>query len=157
MPFDTLIHDGRYLLEDFTISYAPSATVLAELQASRQRVTTSERADLLMVADPAAPAGLRAPSNLRKAVERTRALYDDEGLQIDPIPFSLTEANAITRYARHGTVAYTGREASEHRIKAEPLDRFRAIHFATHGLIRDRKSTRLNSSHIQKSRMPSSA
>ena len=34
---------------------------------------------------------------------------------------------------------------------------FQAINSGTPGALEDRKSTRLNSSHIQKSRMPSSA
>ena len=56
--------------------------------------------------------------------------------------------------------------ADDHRIVAEGLSLllasqadFRVIGTAGDGVeaIRDRKSTRLNSSHIQKSRMPSSA
>ena len=82
---------------------------------------------------------------------------------------------------------HLGRDASETTVKSTPLADYRIVYFATHGLVagdikglaepslvlsipaqpsdrddglltaRDRKSTRLNSSHITPSRMPSSA
>jgi CHAT domain-containing protein len=65
-------------------------------------------------------------------------LYEEEGLQVQRIPFSASEAQAIERYAGNGSRIYTGVEASENRIKNEQLDRFRVLHFATHGLISQR-------------------
>lgn len=76
------------------------------------------------------------------AAERTRALYDHEGLQIVPIPSTTAEAKAIARYAPGGSKVYTGDDASEDRVKAERLDRFRIIHFASHALISDWMSRR---------------
>ena len=52
------------------------------------------------------------------------------------------------------------KDASRRRIMEVAAERFRNDGIAASGLatvMRDRKSTRLNSSHIQKSRMPSSA
>jgi CHAT domain-containing protein len=129
------IRNPQYLLEDFTISYAPSATVLAELAAFRPTLNPAARADLLMFANPTLAPALLAQSTPRRAAERTRALYDDEGLQITPIPFSAAEAKVIAQYVGQRGRVYTGSEASERRAKTDSLDHFRVIHFATHGLI----------------------
>ena len=53
----------------------------------------------------------------------------------------------------HGTA--TGREAGQALLR--PGDRQAWLPYDTPGAVRDRKSTRLNSSHSQQSRMPSSA
>jgi CHAT domain-containing protein len=161
LPFETLLSDLRpqtsdfrlektnisdqrptYLLNDFIISYAPSATVLAELDAAQAKLTSVERVDLLAFADPEPAAVLLAQNITTRATERTRSLYDDEGLQVTSIPFSADEAKAIARYARSGSDILTGREASERRAKTDPLDHFRVLHFATHGLISRRTPTR---------------
>ncbi|MEW6212191.1 MAG: CHAT domain-containing tetratricopeptide repeat protein [Acidobacteriota bacterium] len=143
LAFETLIQDAesarsdpsRYLLEDFTISYAPSATVLTELVASASDAPTSERADMAVFADPAFAPALLVPDASPLPSNVARSLYAEEGLQVTRIPFSAAEARAIEQYAGRGSKIYTGAEASESRIKADQLDRFRVIHFATHGLI----------------------
>jgi CHAT domain-containing protein len=65
----------------------------------------------------------------------TRALYEQEGLRVSSIPFSNAEAKSVMRRAGPGSRLFTGEEASEQRAKTEQLNRFRVIHFATHGLI----------------------
>jgi len=157
LPFETLRFVGedsmgpdneaadrraRFLLEDFVISYAPSATVLAELSASRKEWYAMARADLLMLAYPAIVTGPQAHSVPHRASDFTRALYDDEGLEVAPIPFSASEAKNIERYAAAGSEVYTGAQASERRIKSTRLDTFCVIHFATHGLISQRRPAR---------------
>ncbi|RME48132.1 MAG: CHAT domain-containing protein [Chloroflexi bacterium] len=153
LPFETLLVANRprpaardpqshFLLEDFIISYAPSATALAELSASQARLTEIEREDLLALANPQLNTVMLAQRIPGRPAETLRSLYDDEGLQITPLPFSAAEVKAIARYAGSGSQIYTGREASEHRIKTDRLNRFRVTHFATHGLISQRMSAR---------------
>lgn len=152
LPFETLRlsrkntqeSDGQahFLLEEFAISYAPSATVLAELGATEQSLLASERADLLIVADPAIDKDRGSPVGLHSAADYARLLYDDEGLEVTPIPFAGSEAREVERYAGPGSKVYIGTEASERTIKAGKLDSFRVIHFATHAFISLRKPER---------------
>lgn len=157
LPFETLqsvenkqptINDAglhrqaSFLLQEFSISYAPSATVLAELSVTQRSRVATERADLLMIADPAFDTGRRSQAGPRNAADYAQVLYDDEGLEVTPIPFAGAEAWGIEQYGGPGSRAYTGREASEGRIKASKLDSFRIIHFATHALISERKPER---------------
>jgi CHAT domain-containing protein/tetratricopeptide (TPR) repeat protein len=137
LPFETLVDDaaGRYLLEDFTVSYAPSATVLAQLNTPFSESAPAQRSDLLLFSNPSLAPDLIAESSPRTPAKWTRALYEDEGLKVSPIPFSAAEARAVSRYVGQGSAVYLGDEASERRIKTEVLDRFRIIHFATHGLL----------------------
>jgi CHAT domain-containing protein/Tfp pilus assembly protein PilF len=143
LAFETLIQDAefarsdpsRYLLEDFTISYAPSATLLTELVASASDAPTSERADIAVFADPAFAPALLVPGDSPAPSSVARSLYEEEGLQVTRLPFSAAEARSIEQYAGRGSRIYTGAEASESRIKTDRLDRFRVIHFATHGFI----------------------
>ena len=131
-----------FLLEDFTISYAPSATVLAELEAAASEAAPSDRAAVAVFADPALSPELLGKNVSRAPPEVGRSLYEEEGLQVLRIPFSASEAHAIQRYADKGSKIYTGDQASENRIKREQLDRYLVLHFATHGLISQRMPSR---------------
>ena len=65
----------------------------------------------------------------------------------------------VLEVARSGYYAWRKRPpSSQAQRRAELTDRIQEIHARkNHDVYGDRKSTRLNSSHIQKSRMPSSA
>jgi CHAT domain-containing protein len=151
LPFETLVQDTgdqhhstgsperRCLIEDFSISYVPSATVLSQLRSQEHQFSPADRADSLVLANPDLN-GQRDPSMERGS--QTRALFDDEGLRIGPIPFAAAEAEVFRRYAGEASEIYVGNEANETRIKAGRLDRFRILHFATHGLISQRAPAR---------------
>ncbi len=144
LPFETLIQEGaesHYLLEDFTISYAPSATVLAELS-NREPSSAAGQARIAAFADPAVAPPMRGPSGPTQSGGLLRALYEDEGLGVAAIPASLEEARAVISYGAPGSVMYAGNDASERRIKTADLGDFRIIHFATHGLISQRNPAR---------------
>ncbi|HKD12543.1 MAG TPA: CHAT domain-containing tetratricopeptide repeat protein [Thermoanaerobaculia bacterium] len=134
LPFEALsvVQPGlpdRYLIQDFTVSYAPSATTLAALGSPRRRGAAAT-ADLLAFANPArrgeGSSGERAIS---------RAIYDAQGLAVGPLPYSELEVRAIRRYAARGSEVFTGPEATEVRLRRADPNRFRILHFATHGLI----------------------
>jgi CHAT domain-containing protein/tetratricopeptide (TPR) repeat protein len=154
LPFESLIEDDgsdpphgssgaapRYLLEDYTISYSPSVSLLAELRAAAAP-PEDDRADLALFADPDLARLRPVSSGRRGGSEWARVLYANEGLEIEPIPFSAAEARAIIRYGGKGSSAYIGREASERHAKTDRLDRFRVIHFATHGLVSQQRPAR---------------
>jgi CHAT domain-containing protein len=132
LPFEALsvVRPGlpdRYLIEDFTFSYAPSATTLAALRSPRRRGSAAT-ADLLAFANPA-----RRESARESSV--SRAIYDPQGLDVGALPYSELEVRAIRRYAARDSQVFTGPEATEARLRRADPNRFRILHFATHGLI----------------------
>ncbi len=133
LPFEVLsaaAPGARRLLDGFDLSYAPSVTALAELEAVR---TPSARiADILVVADP-----LLAGRDRRSADGVVEAAFD-----LAPLPRASAEARAISRFGGPGTEVLTGARASERQLRETPLDRFRVLHFATHGLIDARHPSR---------------
>ena len=133
LPFEVLAPatpGGRRLVERFDVSYAPSATALAELQAIRP--SSGRLADILVVADPL----------LADGEPRSAALAAEGAFDLAPLPRAAAEARTIARFGGAGTEVLTGRRASERRIREAGLDRFRVMHFATHGLLDPRHPAR---------------
>lgn len=133
LPFEVLAPAalaGRRLVERFDVSYAPSATALAELQAIPP--SANEPADILVVADPLVANG--GP--------RSAALAAEGAFDLAPLPRAAVEARTIARFGGARTEVLTGRLASERRIREVGLDRFRVMHFATHGLLDPRHPAR---------------
>jgi CHAT domain-containing protein/tetratricopeptide (TPR) repeat protein len=143
LPFEALIENddlnpdnggsGRLFIEDFIVSYAPSATVLTALGRVQSRI--AEQSDLIMFANPVASPVVMDQNSVETRPDWVRALYAEEGLQVGPIPFSAREAREISAHTGPGSAVYTGRDASERRVKTTELERFRVIHFATHSLV----------------------
>ncbi|HKD18733.1 MAG TPA: CHAT domain-containing tetratricopeptide repeat protein [Thermoanaerobaculia bacterium] len=134
LPFEALspaAEGSRRLVETFDVSYAPSVTALGEL---RTGATPGGRtADLLVVADPI----LTPPRGRGRDLEAGEAAFD-----LAALPHASAEARAIARFGGSGTVVLTGALASEGRLRQEPLERFRVLHFATHGLLDERHPSR---------------
>ena len=135
LPFETLLkpaqdRDGsdECLLEEYSISYAPSAAVLGELM-SAKIVKSAPEATLLLLADPLFPR--RSETN----PGGVRALYEEEGLNVGPIPFSATEARELQRFAGAGSKILVQSDATEKQFKSEDLEKFQILHLSTHGLI----------------------
>jgi CHAT domain-containing protein len=134
LPFETLMPEGpggRRLVETFDISYAPSATALAELRIPRSPSTGV--ADLLVVADP--PVGTARGGTGRASAEE--AAFD-----LAALPQASAEARSVARFGGPGTELLTGPRASERRLREMRLERFGVLHFATHGLLDVRHPTR---------------
>jgi CHAT domain-containing protein len=112
LPFETLIREGRFLIEQYEISYTPSASVLGLLSA---RVDRSGQRELLAVGDPVY--GPRVPSlpNSRREVQAISEFFPPDARQL-----------------------YLGPDATEAAMKREPLDRYRIFHLAVHSLIDER-------------------
>ncbi len=119
LPFEALVSDGdragtgRFLIEDFEISYAPSATSLLEL--AGRRPAGPYGADLLAVAC-AGPS--RSMPGLTPLVHATREVKDIAG---------------SFRAGRRKVLS--GGSATEDAIKKATLHGTRFIHFAAHGIL----------------------
>ena len=106
LPFNALEeHRGHYLIEDVTLSYAPSVTVLRE--AMRRRPDARSEPALLAFGNPA---GLEPLPETEKEVTQAGATYGA------------------------GSRIFVGADASEDRWKAE-APHYAVLHLATHGVV----------------------
>lgn len=109
---------ARYLIERFPISYAPSATSLLELS---QPAPAAPPKTLLAFGDP---------TYANAAISGTR------GPELTQLPFTREEVAGIASlFPREQSVLYLGANARQGSVKDETLDRYRYIHFATHGIL----------------------
>ncbi len=125
VPFETLIMDGdRLLIEDFRISYAPSATIWASLQ-SKQNERNPKA--LLAFADPVLSSD---SSELSEELQGTR-LHDLVRLR-----YAREEVEGIASlYPQDLREIYLAEEATEEKFQNEKISEYDFIHFATHALI----------------------
>jgi CHAT domain-containing protein len=131
LPFEALSSKpGRFLVEDFTISYAPSVSVFASLRLER-----APRAyDLLAYGDPV--------FSQAEAVQM-RSVYRSAGISLARLPNTKTEVEEIgALFPPTREKLRLGLEATEASVKAERLGAYRLIHFATHAVIDERVPAR---------------
>jgi CHAT domain-containing protein/Tfp pilus assembly protein PilF len=130
LPFQVLqTPRNRYLIDDHTISYAPSLTVLREMiQAHRMKKARSLAAPrLLAMGNPALG-----------AQPLTRAEAASMAVAFDPLPEAERQVRALARvYGPAHSQIYVGPAASEEQFKSRAQD-YDILHLATHGILDDR-------------------
>jgi CHAT domain-containing protein len=133
LPFEALpsIRGRGSLLEDFAVSYVPSATLFVALRAARESAAPRT---LLALANPTGGAEASQSASLRR-------FYEKEGLRAGGLPYAGREARALAQWAGIGSEIYVGEEATESRAK-QKLSDFGILHFATHGLVSERYPAR---------------
>jgi CHAT domain-containing protein len=151
LPFQALQpREGRYLLEDFNLFYAPSLTVLREMARLRAKGSNAKGLGLRVKGSSAKnqPSTLNPqPSTLgallafgnptlgQKAVERVQFVKRDANLK--PLLEAEKEVKALAQlYGAGRSRVYVGANAQEERVKAEAGE-YRVLHFATHGILND--------------------
>lgn len=126
LPFQTLVSSAnRFLIEDASIAYAPSLTVLREMT-KRRKIEGAHASPptLLALGNPVVGA-----ETLKKA-----ALTLRDG-KLDPLPEAEQEVKALGRlYGSTHSKVYIGAEAREDRVKSEATGA-KILHFATHGIM----------------------
>ncbi len=147
-PFEALVTEvtaagsPRYLVERWTVSYAPSATVLAG-QASRparQRAAKPGPADpgqpvFVGFGDPSYPVPSPSAALAPSPGGPERGLFDRDGrFRLDRLAASRDEVESIAGlFAPRPTSVYLGRDAREENVKANPqIKGTRYLHFAAH-------------------------
>ncbi|MCG8467635.1 MAG: CHAT domain-containing protein [Gemmatimonadetes bacterium] len=120
-PIFRRYEETEFLLDHYTISYAPSAALL-DPALWPPRETAGE---LLVLADPRTPPALQAASPVAFARAALRRL-----------PGARAEAEAIAREV-DGAAVLVGDDASEAAFY-EKAPAYRMIHLATHGLVDER-------------------
>ena len=130
LPFQTLVNSGgRFVIEDAAISYAPSLTVLREMNKRRMdQLATHTPASLLALGNP-----MLAPVTVSETAKQARPTLRDGNL--DPLPEAGEEVKALAKlYGAAHSKVYVGAEAREDRIKSE-AGRASILHFTTHGAL----------------------
>ncbi|MFL6193985.1 MAG: CHAT domain-containing protein [Thermoanaerobaculia bacterium] len=115
----------------YEVSLVPSATLW--LRWTRSRPAPAE-VPALAFADPPMPGGGRRPAS-GPVAERSAVFTDPSRLA--PLPFSRDEGRSVIRMLDHGSRLLLGEEASERFLKANDLNRFSILHFATHAVTDD--------------------
>jgi CHAT domain-containing protein len=126
LPFQALVNDAaQFMIENASITYAPSLTVLREMSKRRMNHSTTE-----------APANLLAFGNpLSGAETATRAGAGLRNHNLDPLPEAGEEVRALGRlYGASRSRIYVGNQAREDLLKSE-AGRASILHFSTHGTL----------------------
>lgn len=146
LPFEALIHNDRYLVEDHEISYSPSASVLVQSRESNGKSETGDRMELLAFGDPIFGPELKASSTRRPGSRPINAIQDahlSPEFKLPPLPRTRDEVQFIAGlFPAHSTRLYLGKDSTEDAVKRESLRRYRRLHFATHSLIDERSPFR---------------
>jgi CHAT domain-containing protein/Tfp pilus assembly protein PilF len=138
-PFEVLVigmEKGvpRYLLEDYSVAYAPSASVLGVIK-MLEPAKTKNLVDLMAIGNPFFGEEEEKAGNTALEFVRSR------GVQLESLPYAEEEVLAIQNvYEIHGKSAevYVQENATENIIKSGKTNQYKIFHFATHGLIDDR-------------------
>jgi CHAT domain-containing protein/Tfp pilus assembly protein PilF len=130
LPFQVLqTPRNRYLIDDHTISYAPSLTVLREMiKAHRMKEARSLAAPKLLA--------MGNPALGDQPLARVEAA--SMAVAFDPLPEAERQVRALARvYGPANSQIYVGPAASEEQFKSRAKD-YDILHLATHGILDDR-------------------
>jgi len=133
LPFDSLIDSkGRYVLETYAISVAPSATVYQVLNTLQK----SEPADLPLLGVGGVPYGQDSAVEAKQtsSLRPLRGLSDLDLSRLPLLPGSGEEVNAVARIAGDQAVVLAGTSASKEAFLSQSISRFKILHFATHAI-----------------------
>ena len=147
LPFESLVsnpvsdpgsarfHKLDYLVQNHTISYAPSA---GYLQLSHRQPKSSTEKQFLGI----------APGFGNLSASTKRNLYPDYERSLSSLPLSKREVKEVSRLfdnnngfwsfltsSKEKSDIYIGDSASEQRFKRLPLENYRYIHLATHAFV----------------------
>jgi len=125
LPFQALEpREGHYLLEDYSISYAPSLSVLGQMSGRKKTETTGT--SLLAFGNP----------NLQNEVAANmKATYRGETL--GPLPEAEIEVSALRNiWGPSSSRVVIGASARKNLFRSE-ASKYKIIHLATHGILDD--------------------
>lgn len=145
LPFETLVRNERYLIEDHEISYSPSAGMVELLESTPSRASSDPQMDILAVGNPifeSQEAAGRENSSFRSH-RRMRRMLKERGFHLTPLPRTQDEIQYIVGlFPADRRKALMGLEGTETALKRESLRRYRYLHFATHSLIDEKMPSR---------------
>ena len=138
VPFQALHQAERgYLLEQYAISYAPSLSVLREMDRRANALTTAHhprRSVNPRVNTQSTLLAMGNPALSSQTVAKVRFARRDEPLS--PLPDAEKEVNSLGRLYGSGSKVLIGQQAQEATMKAE-ASKYEILHFATHAILDD--------------------
>ncbi len=133
VPFSALMDPaGRYVAETHVVSVAPSATVLYML---RYKVRPEAKYAFLGVGYTAATPGRSSHGVTGELADVVRGVFDLSNPNIAPLAYAGEEVKAAANAVGPRSVVLLGKDATEEKLKSEPLDDFKILHFAVHGVV----------------------
>ena len=144
LPFETLLTSrkpGSWLVRDYEVGYVPSLSSLRVLT-QRHRNGSRPHKDLLAVGN--ATYGMSPDGNIKiPDLDILCGSGTAADMIFSPLRYSGVEIQNIARLFPPDKVTLLEKqEATERRLKSNPLTDYRIIHFATHSLIDDKKPAR---------------
>jgi CHAT domain-containing protein len=127
--------DAAWLIHRMAVSEVPSPRALLSLRAEREHRQAAPR-PFLGIGDPSfsGAAGPKALQALTTGCQEGGAISPDLLRALAPLPDSAHEVEAISARLGGGVVL-TGARATESGFRAQPLDQFAVLYFATHGVL----------------------
>lgn len=120
LPFQALMSaNNRYLIEDHSLFYAPSLSVLRAMTKNKPN-SPKKNASLIAFGNPV----------IGKGEQRNEELC--------PLPEAETEVTSVAKTLGSGSKVFIGREASEKTFRAL-APTYATIHLATHGILDNRQ------------------
>lgn len=140
LPFETLGIPGterrrsRYLIENYEVSYAPSSSSLIFLSG---KATKPVPKAFLGFGDPMYESMESHANGMTLAKSEILGdIYLGQGFDFSPLPFSKKEILDVAEYfPKKSRDLYLGSEAQEKLLKGLPLEDYKIVHFACHGLL----------------------
>jgi CHAT domain-containing protein len=112
---------SRLLLQDYSISYVPSITVLREMKKLHQKRAGTSRG-LFALGNPAIG---------NEMIQKLNSLYRDTSL--GPLPEAEREVKQLAELYGTESAVFVGVEATEERLKQES-PKYQILHLASHGI-----------------------
>ncbi len=134
LAFETLRDStDQYLLNSHVVTYTPAAAVLQTIRASRP--SHQPMRSLLAIGD-VEYGDLLDPLSKNDSTDTraSRGLYDMAGTHFGSLPHTREEVLAVSRSMGGPSVVLLGSDATEAAFKSQPLEQFKVIHMAVHGL-----------------------
>ena len=148
LPFESLLNNGRHLIEDHELSYLPSASLIELLRKppSSSPVEYDSQMDLLAFGDPVFQQNSKnslSRNLLVSAAKNEKRTWDWDRSNLSRLPRTRDEVEYITSLLPKERVhLYLGKDSTEKAFKQELLNKYRWIHLATHSLIDERNPER---------------
>ena len=129
VPFASLLDaNNQFAMHSMAITSSPSATVFQILRTS-ERASTATRPFLGVAYSPDHAGHDNPELNGKRS-----SLFNGQPLKLPPLPYAEQEVTAASEMLGEKSVVLTGDRASEAAVKAEPLQDFKIIHIAAHGI-----------------------
>jgi CHAT domain-containing protein/Tfp pilus assembly protein PilF len=147
VPFESLVHNGRYLIEDHQISYLPSASLIELLrQPPKSASDLDGQLDLLAFGDPVFQQQSESPLNRKLPATPSkinRRAGDWDVTNLSRLPRTRDEVEYIASLIpKERQRIYLGKDSTEKAFKQESLSKYKWIHLATHSIINERNPGR---------------